>query len=632
MKIKANNNIIESFLTCLRILLLLCLLKNTNCDLPVHCKRETIDGVWTFRISRNIIQPSLQDLKTTCGHGFPDKIENNIGDNDYSFNKYYDLVIKLNSDYKVYEDTEEVGTWTPVYDEGFIVKYKKSVFTAFMKYYKEFSSSTDFISNCDKTMIGWYIPDETKNNQDWSCFFGFKDHNKKNFLKKNLIIDPNKKTFDDKESAALLSILKGTLPTSEFVDFMSIKEGVVLQSGTQSLLKVKMSDEIASKVIYEDQIEVVEEINSMNLSWKAQVHNEFKGLSLLELSEKLGLRNKNSSNEKTSSNNFLNKNVHRNKQKSNLKKNSRIENNIFAKYSDESVLNSLLNKDNSENSKRENDSQHVFSTEQMQKYLHTEISEMDEEKLAKNWDWRNVGGKNFLPRLRRQNSCGSCYVFSTVSSLESRLRILTNNQDQTEFSRQFPLSCSFYTEGCDGGYPILVGKFFKEFEIVPEECFKYESRDVPCNQVCDYKNYKKKYSVSRYEYIGGFYGATSEVEMMKEIRARGPIPGNISVPWSFSYYSQGIFAHDKILKKNTGNLSKSTLFDKKISWEKVDHSILIVGWGEENGVKFWIGMNTWGEQWGENGYFRIVRGQNECSVESMGDCFRIQVEDRHVEL
>jgi C1A family cysteine protease len=404
---------------------------------------------------------------------------------------------------------------------------------------------------------------------------------------------------------------------------------------------VSMStDEQMRRLKYEDQKDIVEEINSMNLSWKAEVHEEFKGLSLLELNEKLGFKRsrtkiKNPSSKKSHN---IAKNykspLNQKKLKTNfLKKTNKLKGNKKELVKDTLPKFYQVEEKKSTNhqeieDKREKDSFFVDQVSEIQKYLNKEIDEIDENLLAKNWDWRNVSGQNFVPRLRLQKSCGSCYVFSSVSSLESRLRVLTNNVDKTEFSRQFPLSCSPYTEGCDGGYPILVGKFFNEFEIIPEECFEYEASNVSCSRVCDYTKYKKKYSVSKYEYLGGFYGATSEVSMMKEIRARGPIPGNISVPWSFSYYKDGIYSHEKFLSKNVGKLSKSTLFDKRLSWEKVDHSILIVGWGEENGVKFWIGMNTWGSQWGENGFFRILRGENECSIESMGDSLRIKVEDR----
>lgn len=45
------------------------------------------------------------------------------------------------------------------------------------------------------------------------------------------------------------------------------------------------------------------------------------------------------------------------------------------------------------------------------------------------------------------------------------------------------------------------------------------------------------------------------------------------------------------------------------------HSVKLIGWGEENGVPYWLMVNSWGTQWGENGLFKIRRGKNECRVE-----------------
>jgi C1A family cysteine protease len=46
----------------------------------------------------------------------------------------------------------------------------------------------------------------------------------------------------------------------------------------------------------------------------------------------------------------------------------------------------------------------------------------------------------------------------------------------------------------------------------------------------------------------------------------------------------------------------------------INHAIAIVGWGSHNGIDYWIVKNSWGTGWGENGYFRIIRGKNMCGI------------------
>jgi C1A family cysteine protease len=633
-----------------------------KCDLPVHCKREEIEGIWTFRIENEKFDADLKNPKTNCGHGFPDRIEKTVGDQNFKFDSYNEIEINLGSDYKIYNAQNSnriVGHWTPIYDEAFVAYYKNSVFTAFMKYYLKPGTipsgkidNKNYLSNCDKTMIGWYIPDSADNNKNWSCFYGFKSKIKNEFT-------PNRFLQIEAVSKA-----KDMISYRNFME-MSTNAEISTDSGLH-LMKY-------------DQQELVNEINSMNLSWKADIHEEFKGLSFFELKEKLGLKRSRNYYKNKSSNiddfkiyDSLNQPISSSKIETNNSENfeniswSSLElgNNIKTKSAGKNNLSSsneeaptesftsLLenfdgntignsytssnNKSNLSNNSNnilenlhnvEEDSSKVTDFSTISKYFNKELKEIDVHTLPRNWDWRNIGGVNYVPNPRRQLNCGSCYIFSLVSSLESRLRILTNNKDKTEFSRQFPLSCSFYTEGCQGGYPFLVAKFFNEFEIIPETCAPYSPNNVDCKNICDYTKNPTKYYVSKYEYLGGFYGATSEVDIIKEIRARGPIPGNMTVPWTFSYYKSGIYTPD-ILKINSGKFSKSTLFDENLSWKTVDHSILLVGYGEENGTKYWIGMNTWGTQWGENGYFKILRGENACNIETMGDAARINFKQR----
>jgi C1A family cysteine protease len=569
--------------------------ENVKCDLPVHCVVNEIEGEWIMRINKETFSPSLQDMRTTCGHGFPNRVDNSVGDYDYKFDNYYDINVTLDKSYNVHENGQKVGYWTPVYDQSFVIYYKNSIFTAPYKYFKSFNDK--FLSNCNKSEIGWLVPDKDNLEHGWSCFFAFKKGTDVSNYKgeNNFLHDPH---------TALAPTYDGD---------------------AYSFAQISTENKFSSKFKYDSFDKVVDEINSADLPWKAKMYDQFKGFSFLQVRDKLGMKKtKKNSKQPNEMGYFLNLNNFRNT-------NRPLPNNVSrSSYSLNQGGNSVYLSDNIKHRQtREKDSNLVTDYQEVAKYLNTPLDQIPEETLPLNWDWRNVGGVSYVTEdVKVQGECGSCYVFSTISSLESRLRIRTNNKDKTQFSKEFPLSYNFYSEGCDGGYPFLVGKFFNEFEIIPEDCLPYKQSDKEYNKICDYKNiYKKKYRVSNYGYLGGFYGATNEVMMLKELRARGPFPGNILVPYTFNLYSHGIYSHSQLVK-NSEKLSTTRMIDRKATWEKVEHSITIVGYGEENGIKFWIGKNTWGDNWGEDGYFRVLRGENEVSIESMGDVLDIEFSDR----
>jgi cathepsin C len=142
--------------------------------------------------------------------------------------------------------------------------------------------------------------------------------------------------------------------------------------------------------------------------------------------------------------------------------------------------------------------------------------------------------------------------------------------------------------------------------------------DGECNKVCDESSLPYKVSVSDFYYIGGYYGASDEESMMKELRARGPIVGNFEPQMDFSYYIRGVYSKVP-MRPDVDGISDMNMRENHMEMEKVDHSVLIVGWGEENGERYWKLMNSWGSDWGENGFFRMKRGCDESSVESMGE-------------
>ncbi|XP_072317940.1 dipeptidyl peptidase 1 [Eucyclogobius newberryi] len=222
--------------------------------------------------------------------------------------------------------------------------------------------------------------------------------------------------------------------------------------------------------------------------------------------------------------------------------------------------------------------------------------------LPARWDWRNVNGVNFVSPVRNQASCGSCYSFATMGMLEARIRILTNNSQTPTLSPQQIVSCSKYSQGCDGGFPYLIGKYAQDFGLVEESCFPYVAKDTPCglSQKCG-----RTYA-AQYNYVGGFYGGCSEAAMMLELVKNGPMAVAFEVYSDFMHYKEGIYHH-------TG------LTDAVNPFELTNHAVLLVGYGRchMTGQKYWIVKNSWGTGWGEEGYFRIRRGSDECSIESI---------------
>ncbi|XP_007564164.1 PREDICTED: dipeptidyl peptidase 1 [Poecilia mexicana] len=222
--------------------------------------------------------------------------------------------------------------------------------------------------------------------------------------------------------------------------------------------------------------------------------------------------------------------------------------------------------------------------------------------LPEHWDWRNVDGVNFVSPVRNQGSCGSCYSFATMGMLEARVRILTNNSDSPVLSPQQVVSCSEYAQGCDGGFPYLIGKYVQDFGIVDESCFPYAAKNTPCGVPA---NCGRMYT-AEYGYVGGFYGGCSETAMMLELVKNGPMAVALEVYPDFMNYKGGIYHH-------TG------LADSINPFELTNHAVLLVGYGRchKTGEKYWIVKNSWGAQWGEDGYFRIRRGSDECAIESI---------------
>ncbi|CAN0268973.1 unnamed protein product, partial [Hapterophycus canaliculatus] len=207
-----------------------------------------------------------------------------------------------------------------------------------------------------------------------------------------------------------------------------------------------------------------------------------------------------------------------------------------------------------------------------------------------------------------QAYCGSCWAFSTTGCLEGAWYL--SGHPLESLSEQQLVACDTeYNQGCNGGWPsISMDYISNNGGIVPETIYPYRKvracrlgrRDVfmtghlpdpVCSDVVKEGNYAATLSIEV---------AVAEAPMSEEAMARWLIlNGPLSVALDalgMDYYSSGI---------DMGEYCEPL---------EIDHAVLIVGYGEEDGVKYWIIKNSWKYKWGEAGYYRLVRGVNACGI------------------
>jgi len=269
----------------------------------------------------------------------------------------------------------------------------------------------------------------------------------------------------------------------------------------------------------------------------------------------------------------------------------------------------------------------------------TMSADTDVSDLPKLFDWRDVledmapHGVDDLSEQFSQGACGSCYAFSGTNVLQMRFRIQLYKQHgilyPLELSWKSATSCSPYTEGCEGGFAYLTFKYAAEVGLPLAECDK-KRKPKSLDQTCDWRCYRDNKNIfyaKDYGQIGGFAHGASEAGMMREIHENGPVIVSFAtkaIP-EFIYNNGQSYRKDSdvltIIKNEMVAREPSSSNPKILPWSHTTHSILAVGWGEEkasNGdiLKYWVVRNSWGKDWGSQGYAKIRRGQNDAAIET----------------
>ncbi|KAL9652553.1 hypothetical protein ABK040_000123 [Willaertia magna] len=204
--------------------------------------------------------------------------------------------------------------------------------------------------------------------------------------------------------------------------------------------------------------------------------------------------------------------------------------------------------------------------------------------------------------IRNQQQCGSCWAFSASAALADRFCIASNGKVNTVLSPEYMLECDTSNLGCEGGYLSYTWSFLTTVGTVPDTCAPYISGNGKVLGKCPGKTSTSKCpsgnaNLSLYKVKKGTAkGIRGAAAIQNEIIANGPVQSGFTVYEDFMSYKSGVYTH-------------------KTGKQLGGHAIKIIGWGVLNGVDYWIIANSWGTDWGINGYFYMKRGTNECGVE-----------------
>ncbi|XP_034232264.1 cathepsin B-like [Thrips palmi] len=238
--------------------------------------------------------------------------------------------------------------------------------------------------------------------------------------------------------------------------------------------------------------------------------------------------------------------------------------------------------------------------------------------LPKHFDARKEWPKcPTIGEIRDQGSCGSCWAFGAVEAMSDRICIASKGKKNVHVSAEDLVSCcSDCGYGCNGGDLEPAWNYWLETGLVSggnynsnEGCRPYsiaacehhvngsrpacggEEGDTPaCTKQCE-ASYNKDYNSDRVFAKSAYSVSNDEKAIMKEIKKHGPVEAAFDVYEDFLNYKSGVYNY--VVGDYVGG-----------------HAVRILGWGEDNGVKYWLIANSWNTDWGENGFFRYIRGTN----------------------
>ncbi|KAJ3625046.1 hypothetical protein MTP99_018616 [Tenebrio molitor] len=229
----------------------------------------------------------------------------------------------------------------------------------------------------------------------------------------------------------------------------------------------------------------------------------------------------------------------------------------------------------------------------------------------------------FINGNLNEGSCDASWAMIPASILSDRLCIESNGNITSRLSTEDLLACCpecvTQRNGCDGGIVQNVFQFWMMQGIVSggpynksEGCMPYskssfvDQKSSECEIRCTNPNFGTSYIADKHFGSLSYRLPNDELQIQVEIITHGPVVAEMTVYEDLLYYSSGIYEH--VVGEKIG-----TEVVKIIGWSS-DESV--TGKSDDDRVNYWIVVTSWGDEWGVKGSFKIVRGTNQCGIES----------------
>ncbi|CAN6812182.1 unnamed protein product [Brassica oleracea] len=198
-------------------------------------------------------------------------------------------------------------------------------------------------------------------------------------------------------------------------------------------------------------------------------------------------------------------------------------------------------------------------------------------------DWTKTG---IVSPVRDQGQCEAGWAISSVGAVEAAYR--KKYGIGISLSEQQLLDCSTNNKGCDGGAAANAFQYNVERKLNYRSFYPYGGTQGKCR----YESLVVGKLIKSY----GVGVSIDENKLKQWVGSIGPVTVGFHVTNSFAFYEEGVYSSDEC-----GNTTKD-----------LNHFMLVVGYGIEDGVPYWLIQNSWGTDWGEKGYIKVEMGKNMC--------------------